>query len=153
MAQKVQQSIFHKVTGSPFITIVADETTDVSNKEQLAFAIRHINKTLMLQKTFLESIIYCLLLLIASSQLYLISYCVFKYLFLKWEANAMIAPIQCLVKEMGLLWRSKNWSLKLSSLLWTCLKFKCWWHNLAVFSNEGLFWHLFQVGKVSEIFS
>lgn len=53
MAQKVQQSIFHKVTGSPFITIVADETTDVSNKEQLAFAIRHINKTLDVTEDFL----------------------------------------------------------------------------------------------------
>ena len=53
MAQKVQQSIFHKVTGSLFITTVANETTDVSNKEQLAFVIRHVNKMLDVTEDFL----------------------------------------------------------------------------------------------------
>lgn len=41
IADYIRQKIFSQVKQSPFFSIIADEVTDVSNKEQLAFVLRY----------------------------------------------------------------------------------------------------------------
>ncbi|XP_014675618.1 PREDICTED: 52 kDa repressor of the inhibitor of the protein kinase-like [Priapulus caudatus] len=43
IADYIRQKIFSQVKNSPFFLIIADEVTDVSNKEQLAFVLRYVD--------------------------------------------------------------------------------------------------------------
>ena len=40
IACTMQRRILSKITESPFLALMVDETTDISNKEQLVFVIR-----------------------------------------------------------------------------------------------------------------
>ena len=53
MARLVQSKILHKIHKSPFTTIMVDETTDVSNKEQLTFIIRSIDENFDISEDYL----------------------------------------------------------------------------------------------------
>ena len=53
MAKFVQNQILNKVRKSPFITIMVDETTDVSNKEQLTFIIRSVDEEFNVSEDYL----------------------------------------------------------------------------------------------------
>ena len=53
MARFVQNQILNKVRKSPFITIMVDETTDVSNKEQLTFIIRSVGEEFNVSEDYL----------------------------------------------------------------------------------------------------
>ena len=53
MARFVQNQILNKVRKSPFITIMVDETTDVSNKEQLTFIIRSVDEEFNVSEDYL----------------------------------------------------------------------------------------------------
>lgn len=65
MANVVQRTILEKISQSPFITIMVDETTDITNKEQLAFVIRHVDENLSVSEDFLG--MYSLLSITADS--------------------------------------------------------------------------------------
>lgn len=62
MATQIQRKILHK---SPYITIMVDETTDCSNKEQLTFVIRSVDENFEVSEDFLG--MYNLLTTTASS--------------------------------------------------------------------------------------
>ena len=49
----VQRRILSKITESPFIALMVDETTNISNKEQLVFVIRRTDADLNLYEDFL----------------------------------------------------------------------------------------------------
>ena len=54
MAQHVQRNrILDDIIQSPFITIMVDEATDISNKEQLTFVIRSVNENFDVSEDFL----------------------------------------------------------------------------------------------------
>jgi len=53
MACTVQRRILSKITESPFLALMVDETTDISNKEQLVFVIRRTDADLNVHEDFL----------------------------------------------------------------------------------------------------
>ena len=53
MAQHVLRSIAANLQESPFISIMADETTDISNHEQVVIVIRWITKDLIVHEEFI----------------------------------------------------------------------------------------------------
>lgn len=53
MGLQILRSISTQVQNSPFTTIMADETTDVSNKEQVTLIIRRITENLEVHEEFL----------------------------------------------------------------------------------------------------
>ena len=53
MAQQVQRKILDDINQSPFITIMVDEATDISNKDQLTFVIRSVNENFDVSEDFL----------------------------------------------------------------------------------------------------
>ncbi len=52
MANKVLRDILELVRSSPFITLMVDETTDKSNKEQLTIVMRWVSDKLKFQRNF-----------------------------------------------------------------------------------------------------
>lgn len=53
MACTVQRRILSKITESPFLALMVDKTTDISNKEQLVFVIRRTDADLNVHEDFL----------------------------------------------------------------------------------------------------
>lgn len=95
MAQHVQRMILCDINQSPFITIMVDETTDISNKEQLTFVIRSVNEDFDVSEDFLG--MYNLLTTTASSIVSAITDVLLRFQlpFLKYEANAtMVVAVQ-----------------------------------------------------------
>ena len=50
----VLQNLLKKIREAPFFSIIADEATDVSNKEQLAVCIRWVNSHLEIHEDTIE---------------------------------------------------------------------------------------------------
>ena len=46
------QSITKELQSSPFLTVMTDETTDCSNKEQIAIVVRHVAENLEVHEEF-----------------------------------------------------------------------------------------------------
>ena len=53
MATKIQRKILNRIHKSPYFTIMVDETTDCSNKEQLTFIIRSVDENFEVSEDFL----------------------------------------------------------------------------------------------------
>ena len=53
MAMQVMRKISEKLHKSPFITIMVDETTDITNKEQVTVVMRRIDEDLVVHEEFL----------------------------------------------------------------------------------------------------
>ena len=53
MAQQISRSIAEDLQSSSFITIMADETTDISNCEQMVIVIHWITKKFIVQEEFI----------------------------------------------------------------------------------------------------
>ena len=49
----MQRRILSKITESPFLALMVDETTDISNKEQLVFVIRRTDADFSVHENFL----------------------------------------------------------------------------------------------------
>ena len=49
----VLQSITKELQSSPFLTVMTDETTDCSNKEQVTIVVRHVAENLEVHEEFL----------------------------------------------------------------------------------------------------
>ena len=47
------QSITKELQNSPFLTVMADETADCSNKEQVTIVVRHVAENLEVHEEFL----------------------------------------------------------------------------------------------------
>ena len=53
MSQSILRTLLGDIKNSPFLTIMADETTDVSNKEQLTLVIRWVDENFEVNEEFL----------------------------------------------------------------------------------------------------
>ena len=53
MGLSVLRKILHCIHGSPFLTIMVDETTDISNKEQLTLVVRWVDENFDVFEEFL----------------------------------------------------------------------------------------------------
>jgi hypothetical protein len=53
MAMQVMRKISEKLHKSPFVTIMVDETTDITNKEQVTVVMRRIDEDLVVYEEFL----------------------------------------------------------------------------------------------------
>ena len=47
------QSITKELQSSPFVTVMADETTDCSNREQVTIVVRHVAENLEVHEEFI----------------------------------------------------------------------------------------------------
>ena len=53
MASHVLRNITSSLQKSPFLTLMMDETTDISNKEQVTFTIRWVSEDLEVNEEFI----------------------------------------------------------------------------------------------------
>ena len=53
MAMNVLRSITSSLQASSFVTLMMDETTDISNKEQVTFTIRWVSEDLEVNEDFI----------------------------------------------------------------------------------------------------
>ena len=53
LGKHVLQGITKELQSSPFLTVMADETTDCSNKEQVTIVVRHVAENLEVHEEFL----------------------------------------------------------------------------------------------------
>ena len=53
MAMDILRSVIKQIQCSNFYSILADETSDISNVEQLAFCIRSVDKNLKIREDFI----------------------------------------------------------------------------------------------------
>ena len=59
MADQVRQSIIQKVQAAKWYTVIADEVTDVSNKEQLSFVLRYVDNVSLVVREDLVGFTEC----------------------------------------------------------------------------------------------
>ena len=53
IALRILRKVANSVLADAFFTIMADETTDVSNREQVVLVLRHVDKELNVQEDFI----------------------------------------------------------------------------------------------------
>lgn len=54
LASQIQQTIIERVHTAKWFTVIADEVTDLSNKEQLSLVLRYVDSTLMTREDLIE---------------------------------------------------------------------------------------------------
>ena len=59
LADQIRQKIIRKVQGAKWFSVVADEVTDVSNKEQLSLVLRYVDPETLLVREDLVGLVEC----------------------------------------------------------------------------------------------